>query len=56
MDNVSYKLAKNRMLSDTRFIDSWRAKLISIILISDSFDEAKPKIRKVLNDKTMQGR
>jgi|8_EtaG_2_1085327.scaffolds.fasta_scaffold12636_6 hypothetical protein len=50
------KLAKSRIMSDLRYVDRWQARLIAIIMVSDNFKEAEPKLREVLDDKTMQGR
>ena len=49
-------LAKKRIIADSRYLDSWQARIISIIMVSDTFKEAEPKLREILNDKTMQGR
>ena len=50
------KLAKSRIMSDLRYVDRWQARLIAIIMVPDNFKEAEPKLREVLDDKTMQGR
>ena len=49
-------LAKKRIIADSRYLDRWQARIISIIMVSDTFKEAAPKLREILNDKTMQGR
>ena len=49
-------LAKKRSIADSRYLDRWQARIISIIMVSDTFKEAEPKLREILNDKTMQGR
>ena len=49
-------LAKRRIIADLRYVDKWQAEIISIIMVSDTFKEAEPKLREMLNDKTMQGR
>ena len=49
-------LSKRRVMADSRYLDRWQAKIISIIMVSDTFKEAEPKLREMLDDKTMQGR
>ena len=46
-------LAKRRIIADLRYVDKWQAKIISIIMVSDTFKEAEPKLREMLDDKTM---
>ena len=46
-------LAKRRVMADSRYLDRWQAKIISIIMVSDTFKEAEPKLREMLDDKTM---
>ena len=46
-------LAKRRVMADCRYLDRWQAKIISIIMVSDTFKEAEPKLREMLDDKTM---
>ena len=55
-EQAHIKLAKSRIMSDLRYVDRWQARLIAIIMVSDNFKEAEPKLREVLDDKTMQGR
>ena len=50
------KLAKGRIMSDSRYLDRWQARLLATIIVSDNFKEAEPKLREVLDDKTKQGR
>ena len=46
-------LAKRRIIADLRYVDKWQAKIISIIMVSDTFKEAEPKLREMLDDKAM---
>ena len=52
-DEAHIALAKRRIIADSRYLDRWQAKIISIIMVSDTFKEAEPKLREMLDDKTM---